>query len=134
MSGPKSTNLHACAEFTLLCPSHMRSFSGFQKSLYFAKGLQPPPASFGLSSQDSVSYRPQRRLRSRARSVGRGTSFCRIYKRCVDSFMCNGSSYTIKGFPSTIGLFRADNEAKLKEQKSSAFKMIEVHFLNFCAL
>ncbi len=57
-----------------------------------------------------------------------------FYKSRVDRFMCHGSSHTTKGFPSTFGLFRADNEAKLKEQKSSAFKMEEVHFLNFFAL
>lgn len=38
-----------------------------------------------------------------------------FYKSRVDKIMCNGSSYTTKGFPSTFGLFRADNEAKRKE-------------------
>lgn len=48
--------------------------------------------------------------------------------------MCHGSSYNTKGFQSTIGLFRAGNEANLKEQEPSAIKMEEAHFLNFFAL
>lgn len=106
----------------------------FRESVSFAKGLQSRPASFGLPSQDSVSDGPQRQLRPR-HGVSAGLLFSvDFYKSRVEIFMCNGSSYTTKGFPSTFGLFRADNEAKLKEQKSSAFKMEEVHFLNLFAL
>lgn len=54
------------------------AFRPFQENVSFAKGLQSPPASFGLPSQDGVSHRPQRQLRPRARSVGRSAFFCRI--------------------------------------------------------
>lgn len=56
-----------------------------------------------------------------------------FYKSRVDRFMCNGSSYTTKGCHRLLAFF-GQTEAKLKEQKSSAFKMEEVHFLKIFAL
>lgn len=116
ISGPKTTSLLACAEFTLagLIP-RAKLFGFFEKVYPLPKVCNLHLLVLGFQAKIALVASPNDSC-DQEHGVSAGVhSSVEFYKSRVDRFMCNGSCYTTNGFPLTFGLFRADNETKLKE-------------------